>query len=334
MKKNYLLSGFLAIQVLASYFVLTSGDGLQSHEGIHKLFEFDSENVDEILIEDNNGNISVLKRDGGTWLTSEDFPADNDRIIRLLERLGEVDHGLAIASSLGALKRFEVGKDNFQRRLKLSSGGNADIEFYLGTGAGARRSHVRLLDQNNIYAATIGSYDLPADIAQWQNKELIQIQIDDIKSVNLSNLSITRSPQINTDVDGKEIEPIQDVISWKPVGLADDEAFKLEEFELQLRNLATLRYDRAFNGSIIESDIQAEISVSYGDLSRNYKFAKAPEEEGFWLEVSDIDKLLEVNQYNGSRIIENLTRTNLVEKPLTDDISIENEEEDTASTSP
>ena len=334
MKKNYILSGLLAIQIIASYVVFTSSDDLQSHDGIHKLFEFDSVGVDEILIEDNDENISVLKREGETWVTSEEFPADNERITRLLERLGEVDHGLPIASSPSALKRFEVSKDSFQRRLKLMSRGNTDIEFYLGSGAGARRSHVRLLEQDKIYAATIGSYDLPADIAQWQNKELIQIEIDEIHSVDLSDLSITRSPKLVNDGEANEIEPAQDVTSWIPEGLADDEIFKLEEFESQLRNLATLRYDRAFKGSIIDSDIQAEFTVSYRDLSRNYKFAKAPKGDSFWLKVSDLDELLELNQYNGSRIIENLSSTNLVEKTLKDDTSAEKEEQEIDDTSP
>ena len=334
MKKNYLLSGFLAIQIIACYVVFTSSDDLQSHDGIHKLFEFDSGGVDEILIEDNDENISVLKREGETWVTSDEFPADNERIIRLLERLGEVDHGLPIASSPSAFKRFEVSKDSFQRRLKLMSGGNTDIEFYLGSGAGARRSHVRLLEEDKIYAATIGSYDLPADIAQWQNKELIQIEIDEIQSVDLSGLRITRSSKIVNDGEGNETEPAQDLTSWIPEGLADDEIFKLVEFESQLLNLATLRYDRAFKGSIIDSDIQSEFTVSYRDLSRNYKFAKAPEGDNFWLKVSDLDELLEVNQYNGSRIIENLSITSLVEKPLEDDTSADNEEQEIDDTSP
>ena len=157
MKKNYLLIGLLALQALVAYFVISGGDELQGHAGIQKLLEFNSEQVDGIRIEDNDGNLAELKSEGATWLTAEDFPVNVDRIDRLLERLDGLEHGLAVASSPSSAKRFEVSGDRFQRHLKLLNDGKPVAEFYLGTGAGARRNHVRLADQDKIYAVTVGS---------------------------------------------------------------------------------------------------------------------------------------------------------------------------------
>ena len=84
--------------------------------------------------------------------------------------------------------------------------------------------------------------------------------------MDLSDLSIIRSPKIVNDGEGNKIESAQDVTSWMPEGLADDEIFKLEEFESQLLNLAKLRYDRAFKGSIIDSAFK-QVTVSYRDLA-------------------------------------------------------------------
>ena len=118
MKKNYLLGGLLVLQALVAYFVLSGGGELQGHSGIQKLLEFNREQVDGIRIEDNEGNLAELKREDDAWLTADDFPIDANRVDRLLDRLDELEHGLAVASSSGAAKRFEVSKDSYQRHLK------------------------------------------------------------------------------------------------------------------------------------------------------------------------------------------------------------------------
>ena len=52
---------------------------------------------------------------------------------------------------------------------------------------------MRLADQDKIYAVTIGSYDLPAEIADWQDKDLLQIEVSEIQSIDLEGLTIRRA---------------------------------------------------------------------------------------------------------------------------------------------
>lgn len=319
MKKNYLLIGLLALQALVAYFVISGSDELQGHAGIQKLLEFNSEQVDGIRIEDNDGNLAELKSEGDTWLTAEDFPVNVDRIDRLLERLDGLEHGLAVASSPSSAKRFEVSGDRFQRHLKLLNDGKPVAEFYLGTGAGARRNHVRLADQDKIYAVTIGSYDLPAEIADWQDKDLLQIEVSEIQSIDLEGLTIRRAERSENEDERQDTELDMDSTKWVADGLADDETFKVDEFETQLRNLATLRFDRAFMGSFEEQVIKAKIVVSYGDQDRTYEFIETNEGDNFWLKVTGFEELFEVSQYNGNRIIDNLTGEKLTEKPELDE---------------
>ena len=319
MKKNYLLIGLLALQALVAYFVISGGDELQGHAGIQKLLEFNREQVDGIQIEDNDGNLAELKREGDAWLTVEDFPVNIDRINRLLERLNGLEHSLAVANSPSSAKRFEVSGDRFQRHLKLLKDGEPVAEFYLGTGAGARRNHVRLADQDKIYAVTIGSYDLPAEIADWQDKDLLQIEVSEIQSIDLEGLTIRRAARSENEDESQGTESDIGSTEWFADGLAEDETFKTDEFETQLRNLATLRFDRAFMGSLEEQVIKARIVVSYGDQDRTYEFAETKEGDNFWLKVTGFEELFEVSQYNGNRIIDNLTGEKLIEKPEPDE---------------
>ncbi len=310
MKKNYLLCGLLVIQAVAAYLFLSGGGELQGHAGIQKLLEFNREQIDEIRVEDSNGEIAELKRKDRTWLTIHDFPVEADRVNRLLDLLDELDHGLAVASSSSAAKRFEVSPDNFQRHLKLLKGGKIVVDFYLGTGAGARRNHVRLANQEMIHACTIGSYDLTAEIANWQDKDLLQVEMAEIQSVELDGLKIIRAQQSEAE-NAKD----QEISRWFAEGLVGDEIFKADEFESQLRNLATLRYNRAFKDSIAGQGPEAEVTVSFGDSSRSYQFFKAKDGDNFWLKVSDFEELFEVTQYNGNRVVDNLMKEKLIEQP-------------------
>ena len=157
------------------------------------------------------------------------------------------------------------------------------------------RNHVRLADQDKIYAVTIGSYDLPAEIADWQDKDLLQIEVSEIQSIVLEGLTIRRIEQ--SEDDSQDTESDIGPTEWFADGLAEDETFKSDEFETQLRNLATLRFDRAFMGSFEEQVIKAKIVVSYGDQGRTYEFAESKEGDNFWLKVTGFEELFEVSQY-------------------------------------
>ena len=65
--------------------------------------------------------------------------------------------------------------------------------------------------------------------------------------------------------------------------------------------------------------IKAKIVVSYGDQDRTYEFIETNEGDNFWLKVTGFEELFEVSQYNGNRIIDNLTGEKLTEKPELDE---------------
>ena len=169
---------------------------------------------------------------------------------------------------------------------------------------------VRLANQEMIHACTIGIYYLTAEIANWQDKDLLQVEMAEIQSVELDGLKIIRAQQSEAE-NAKD----QEISRWFAEGLVGDEIFKADEFESQLRNLATLRYNRAFKDSIAGQGPEAEVTVSFGDSSRSYQFFKAKDGDNFWLKVSDFEELFEVTQYNGNRVVDNLMKEKLIEQP-------------------
>jgi len=321
MKKNILLATLLIIQGVLAFLLLSGGSKLNRHAGIQTLLEFNRELLDGIRIEDNEGNVAELNAVDGIWLTADQFPVDASQVDRLLGRLNGLQHGLAVARSASAAKRFEVSDSQYQRHLQLFQEGSPVVDLYLGSGAGARRSYVRLAEQAAIYTATIGGYDLSADISDWQDKELLQLEIDAIKLVQIADWRIRKSPsdaKVNDDVL-ESGNALRGESAWIAEGLLDGETFKAEDFAVQLRNLATLRYNRGIAGLLEGACVlEAEIVVNYANMCRRYQFYKRADRDEFWLKVSDREEFFEVSAYIAKPIIEALTKDKLIEMPEPD----------------
>lgn len=317
MKKITLLAGLLMVQIMLAFVLLFGGSKLDSHSGIQKLLEFDRTQVNAIQITDGDGKTVRLRYNGDDWFAEEQFPADSIRVDRLLNQLSELEHGLAVADSAKAAKRFEVDKENFQRRLQLLQDEQTVIDFYLGTGAGARRSHIRLAGDKSVFSTTIGSFDLPTEVADWQIKDLLRIETDQIHSIESKDLTVQKqAPQSTGDTEksGTTVS-LDEEPEWIVEGLAEEETFKTDMFESLLRNLANLRYSRAFKGSVDNQNLKAEVTVKYDETSRSYAFYKKAEENEFQLKVSDYEHIFVLPEYTGSQIVENLDREKLVEIP-------------------
>ena len=314
MNKNYLLGGLLAIQAVAGYVILAGGGDLQEHSGIQKLVDFDRDALDGIKIEDAEGNVAELKLADGSWVTADDFPADSDRVDQLLDRLVELEHGLAIASSSSAAKRFEVSEDAFQRRVELLDGDKTLGSIYLGTGAGARRSHVRLADESSIYTATIGTFELPAELSEWQDKTVLNLDFDSVHRVEFEGLIVSRVQSEEDESESDEGADL-DTPEWTVESLADEEIFDYDGFESALRSLTSLRINEVSSSSLEGLDLKGELTVGYADTSRIYKFYKSEENDAYTLSVSDYEELFEIASFTGDRIVGNLLKEELVSIP-------------------
>lgn len=303
MDKNYLLGGLLAFQAIAGYLVFNEGGELSKHSSTQKLFDFETSAVNGIHIEDAAGNKTELKRIDNSWRTMDDFPADSDRVDQLLSKLLGLEHGLAIAQSASAAERFEVSEDDFQRSVHLLNGQEILGSLYLGSGAGARRSHVRLTEDDSIYAVTIGTFELPAEISNWQDKNLLKINFDAVNMVQFDGLVFSRSENKDDNTDTRE---------WSVAGLDHNEDFDKEAFESALKNLTSLRYNEAFTGSTENLSLGGEFTIEYADTKRSYQFYTSEGDDSSVLKVSDYGELFEITSFNAKRILENLNKEKLV----------------------
>ncbi|MEZ5450753.1 MAG: DUF4340 domain-containing protein, partial [Thiolinea sp.] len=190
-----ILAVVAALQLVAAVALQLDSPQLATSSPQQNLLNFETGQVDSLSIRSSEAAV-VLKRNGSgaqaAWLTQDGFPVDHAKLTQLLETLQGLKSGLAVATTDDAAGRFKVADDEFERHVELQQDGKTLADFYIGSGAGARRSHLRLAGSPAIYSVNVGSYDVPATAADWQDKAVLQLKADSLKTLQLGELQLQR----------------------------------------------------------------------------------------------------------------------------------------------
>ncbi len=184
-----ILSGVLVLQLAVAGGLLWKSNSAADFTPAVQLVSVDPSTVDQIIIEDGEGRVTLTNVDEQWRLDDEHKTlADAMKINELLSDLTELKPGLPVASTTGSHPQLEVAEDSFQRRLTLNAGDELVADLYMGTSPGFRKSHIRQADQNQVYAAGLNTFDVPADQDGWLDKELLAF--DNVNGVQSESVEL------------------------------------------------------------------------------------------------------------------------------------------------
>ena len=317
------LSILAIIQVALLIGTFMSDSGLSSQEANTALIEFNKDKIDKIIIKGVDDEEVVISKDGDQWLTSGSFPADQDKVERILDRLNKLEHGLSLATTDAAIKRFRVSENDFERYLQLEINGNTVAEMYLGTGAGARRIHVRPANEAAVYVVEFSSYELSSEISDWQDKTVLHIVADDVTSIEANDITLLRNKSAD---DKKEFS------EWASSDLEEGETLDQEAINKLLRSLCSLNFK-----TVLGKDLKPEygledpllnIALTHNDDTRSYRFGQYEDSDDYVLKISARPEYFEISSYNGKNIIDDSKKEAWVqEKPEEESKEIEGSNE-------
>ena len=134
-RKLVVLSGILALQAAIAIGLALSRPDYGAFEASEPLVAFDAEAVREIAIDEGGGETVVLRRheDGWRLPALHDFPASEEKVSDLLERLSGLRKGLPVAVSGSAPKRFKLTEAEHERRIVLRGDDQTLGEVIFGT---------------------------------------------------------------------------------------------------------------------------------------------------------------------------------------------------------
>ena len=179
-----ILSGVLLAQLAVAGGLLWHSSSESDFAPATQLISIDPATIDEIIIDDGSKRVSLTSVDDGWRLDDEHQTiADNDKVTQLLSDIVNLKPGLPVANTTGSHQQLEVAEDDFQRRVILNADDKAVADLYMGTSPGFRKSHIRRVDQDQVYAARLNTFDIPADQNDWLDKNLLAFDsVDGIQS--------------------------------------------------------------------------------------------------------------------------------------------------------
>lgn len=292
MKTQTWLGGLLAAQLLLATALSLNALRNSGTDAAAPLLDFQTTEVNRIVIDDNAGKSTTLARDGEGWrLDGLELPANTGKAANLLEALAGLKTTLPVVSTAAGRDRFEVTEDKFQRRLRLYDGENLLGEYFFGTSPGFRRTHGRRAEDDAVYALAFNNFDLPGDSNDWLDKSLLAAE----------------SPQKIRAAD-YEISKTND--AWELSGSADGEqldAAKANELASALGGLRVLRAEDTMpEGEWIE------VGVTTADGDWQYEFLSA--DGKYYVKRSDQPRAFTISQADYDRIA-GKSRANLLSAP-------------------
>lgn len=302
-KLTLFLAGLLSVQLVLAVTMHLSSRDYRTFEATEKLLTFDAVDIDRISIDDGDSQL-VIARKGETWVLpdSQDFPAATADVDTLLRKLSEMEKGWPVATSKGALRRFKVDSELFERKLILSSGEREVAQLLVGSSPGFRKVHARPVGEEAVYSVAFNSWEASVAVDDWMDKSILQIDSEKVSRIEMPEVSLHRE-------DGK----------LSLTSLNDQELTDNKEADSLLRKLATLRIDGLADtaeAAIAEAkDPELEIKVTLSeDEPLVYRFWQPEDASYYLLERSDQKLPFKVAKYLVDDLAE-VSRDKLVAKP-------------------
>jgi Domain of unknown function (DUF4340) len=310
-----LLCGALIAQLVFAVIVYVSGEEYGAFEADEKLLVFDVVAVDRIQIEDDS-NSMVLAKQGEEWVLPEqdDFPADQQNVLRLLDKLAAMKKGWPVATTSGASRRFKVADDEFESKLTLFANNDTLGQLVIGNSPGFRKVHVRNVDDEEVFAVAFNTWEASADLDDWIDKNILTFSAEDLLHVEMSNFVLHREDD-----------------ELRLVDLADQEEVNRQETQILTNSLSGLRVDSLLDEEDKPENLPDEADFTFNvtldpDKTLTYHFFKLNEEPYYLLKRSDLDDYFKIAEFHVNAIKET-TRDKLIlahAEDVPDDI-VENE---------
>ena len=297
----FILSGLLAVQFTLTAAVNLTSEDYEAFQAEEKVLSFDEKKVDGLRIEDGTDSVS-LKKQEGKWLLpeSDDFPANQSSIERLLGNLATLKKGWPVTKTRSAVRRFKVDEKQFERKLVLLSGDEAQATLYVGTSPGFRKVYIRPADGDEVLAVEFNTWDAGAKADHWIDKDVLTLDESDVERVEMPSVTLQWE-------DGKPQVAI----------LGEKEQTNEKESRSLLGKLAKLRI-QSLMGTGAKPEYQQDKSAFEVKITRkggeilNYRFSKSEGASYYILKRSDLDHYFKVAEYTLNPIKET-TREKLVQ---------------------
>jgi hypothetical protein len=170
------LSALLVIQLaLAIGFYWNSQHKLQ--ENLPKpLVDINWEKLDQLVVGDDAHRVTLSKVEGQWFLSDAGMlPTEDGLAEQMLDKLKALQTSWPVASTESSHERFEVTEETLSRYVSFYQGDKLLGKLIVGSSPGLKKRHVRMADEDNVYAVSLELVDMITNGQAWLDHSLLTL---------------------------------------------------------------------------------------------------------------------------------------------------------------
>lgn len=275
-----------------------------------------------MVVDDKDNNHIELFKEGTEWqLKIQDggYPVSAEKIKPVLEKMIAIQTNRLVTRTAASQKQLQVAKDDFARRVQLTTADGKLFTCYLGSSPGVKATHVRLEGQDEVYLTDrLTAYDVGSEASSWINTVYLSIPIDQITQAIVENANGTF--EFEKDANNK----------WTMKSLVNTETLDSGKFDSTLTRLSTLnmiaplgQQERPEYGMASPLSMLTLVTRSdTGEIKTNTLVigAKNPDDNSYVVKSSESKYYVKVANYNVQDFI-NLVRGDYIQATPTPQIT-------------
>ena len=300
--KIQLLACVFALQLLVALVVLWSGEDSSSFKP-ERLIAAEKETIDRILISDSDSEVELIKKaDRWEFSAPAALPVDASRMNSLLTQLTQLETGWPVATTTSSHERFEVSENKFNRKISVYAKENKLTEILVGTSPGFKKSHIRQMDHDDVYALEFNAYEASASDQDWLDKSLLALP------------SVKR-------IKGSDFELLKEDDTWSWSGAPLTAEVDQEKAKVLSEALKNLRVSAVATELPTSKEVKSlSIESEEGD---SYTFELFAQENDYFIKRSGIAQVFTLSQFEYERLSEPALDSLSVAQAANDDSATE-----------
>jgi len=308
------LSALLAVQVGVAVEMNMRSSGLAGEQAKMALLSFPAGDVSRLAITDVDGTTVTLAKKGAGWVLPDqkDFPADGTKVKGVIDDLVAAQESAPVATSSGAVERFKVAKDGFERKVVFGPADKPLGTVYLGLSQGTQQVNVRRSDQEGVRLIDFGIYRLEANPDRWADNSVLKTAADKITGLAWGKVKLERTSAKPADATAAAPETAsaktQDkapasAVSWTLEG-DTPQTVKVDDVDKLLGKLASLSITGlATEGPKAGDTPVLELTISLdGGKTKTYRIF-AQKDDSFIVEASDLPEPVRLSKSMGAGLV-------------------------------
>lgn len=310
-----ILCVLLVCQLALALFLALRSDRLSFTKPDQLLLTINTDTIEQVRIsergDDKTDQLLLSKKDGKWQLPDhESLPVNPTKMEDFLTTISSIKVGWPAATTLIAARQFDLGSDNWQKKLEFIGSDKKATALLIGSSPTFKKVYARIDGENVSHVIDFSAHELSVKMDDWFDRKIARVDRSKIKQITLGDISLVNIDgdlTISSIPDGKEakkaavselVTRLTDITVQKSLGTEEKAEFVQKQpvlnYTIELMSGENLLYN------ISAPKDSQEYILKTSNLPYYFAVPKSPVDQSKGTKLSDLLQDKETPKESGS----------------------------------